>query len=232
MPDDSPKGPCAKMLGVRGVPLLLAGCLAVAATATGCGSSSEKAIPFSPPTTGAPPFATVGPSKPAGAFTELAHDTNDGLSWNLSQAPGTGGGTCWKLETGPSVDLIQSQIECRYPTDPKATDDFNTEWPFETGAMTGHDIFVGFVRKPIEDAEFQFVGDKSAKPVYIDKDTGTVVWAGKSRPLMAAAQITMADSSKIDCGPGDIQASAQLTNKSDAEIVKARQFVWTCIMDV
>ena len=58
------------------------------------------------------------------------------------------------------------------------------------------------------------------------------MWAGKSRPLMAAAQITMADNSKIDCGPGDIQGSAQLDDKTEKQILKARQFVWTCIMDV
>lgn len=220
------------MLGVRGVPLFLAGCLAVSVAASGCGSSSEKTIPFSPPATGAPPFSALGGAKPAGGFTELAHDTNDGLSWKLSQGPGTDGATCWKLETGPSVDLIQSQVECRYPADAKATDDFNTEWPFETGAKTDHDIFVGIVRKPITDAQFQFVGDKTAKPVYIDKKHGLVVWAGKSRPLMAAAQITMPDNSKIDCGPGDVQSSAQLADKTDAQIIKARQFVWTCITDV
>ncbi len=220
------------MLLVRGVPLLVAGCLAVGVAVSGCGSSSGKTIPFAPPTTGAPPFSALGSAKPAGAFTELAHDTNDGLSWKLSQAPGTAGATCWKLETGPSVDLILSQVECRYPTNPKATDDFNTEWPFETGAKTDHDIFVAFVRKPIKDAQFQFVGDKTAKPVYIDKKNGVVVWAGKSRPFMAAAQITMPDNSKIDCGPGDIQAAAQLADKSQRQILKARQFVWTCITDV
>jgi hypothetical protein len=231
-PDARTKGVRAMMLGVRGVSLWLAGCLAVTVALGGCGSSSEKSIPFSTPTTGAPPFSALGSAKPAGAFSEVAHDTNDGLSWKLSQAPGTGGATCWKLETGPSVDLIQSQVECRYPTNPRATDDFNTEWPFETGAKTGHDIFVGFVRKPIKGAEFQFVDNSTAKPVYINNDNGTVVWAGKSRPFMAAAQIMMADNSKIDCGPGDIQASAQLADKTDVEIVKARQFVWTCIMDV
>jgi hypothetical protein len=220
------------MLFVRGVPLLLAGCVAAAAAVSGCGSSSHKAIPFSPPTTGAPPFSALNSPKPAGTFAELVHDTNDGLSWKLSQAPGTDGATCWKLETGPSVDLTLSQIECRKAADPKATDDFNAEWPFETGAKTDHDIFVAFVRKPINDAQFQYVGDKTAKPVYIDKDKGIIVWAGKSRPFMAAAQITMPDGSKLDCGPGDIQSSTQLDGKTDQQILKARQFVWTCTIDV
>ena len=197
----------------------------------GACSSSKTAIPFSPPTTGAPPFSTSAGVKPAGAFTEIAHDTNDGLSWKLSKAPGTNGGTCWKVETGPSVDLIQTDVECRAALAAGVPDDIATEWPFETGAKTDHDIFVAFARKPIKDAQFQYVDGKTAKPTYLDKKNGVVAWAGKSKPTMAAAQITMADDSKIDCGPGDVQSSSQLADKSEKEISEARQFVWTCIAD-
>jgi hypothetical protein len=194
----------------------------------GCGSSSP---PFATPTT-----ETRSTGTPTGAFTKVAEKTSDGLHWRLSNAPGAGGTTCYKLETGPSVDLIQSAMQCPNPPTKTATPDFNTEFPFETGATTAHDIVVAVTRHPINDAQIQFVVPagapaKTAKPVYIDKQNGVVVWAGKSRPFVGGMQITLSDNSKIDCGPGDVQSASQLSGKSDPDILKARQFVWSCIVD-
>jgi hypothetical protein len=143
-------------------------CAALALIA-GC-SSSAKSIPFATPTTQAP-----SPEQPTGAFRKLAERTNGGLHWKLSQAPGNNGHTCWRLETGPPVVLIQSALECRAPADPNAGTDFNTEFPFETDTTTGYDIVVGFVRRPVKNAQFQYVGGKTADPVFVDKKQGVVV---------------------------------------------------------
>jgi hypothetical protein len=174
--------------------------------------------------------------QPTGSYAQVAKATNDGLSWRLSKAPNNNGDTCWKLETGPSVDLIQSAVMCDGPPQTTAGADFNTDFPFETGATTPHDIAVGLVHQPIQDAQFQFIDPTTknitnAKPTYINKDDGTVVWAGKSKPYLAAATITLKDGSKIDCGPGDIQSAQQLFDKTAAQILKKRQYVWTCISE-
>ncbi|HET9729756.1 MAG TPA: hypothetical protein VFR41_10065, partial [Acidimicrobiia bacterium] len=113
----------------------IVGCIALAAVSSCSSGSSGPA--FAPPTTGAPSSI-----QPTGAFTKIAERTNDGLHWRLSQAPGAQGTTCWKLETGPSVDLIQSQVECRAAPSKVATADYNTELPFATSATTDHDIVV------------------------------------------------------------------------------------------
>jgi hypothetical protein len=198
--------------------------------AAGC--SSSKPPPFASPTTEAP-----SNGKPTGSFTKIAEQTNDGLHWRLSQAPGANGTTCWKIETGPAVDLVDSALSCSPPPTASADPSFNAEFPFATGATTGHDIVVGLVHKPITDAQFQFIDPATknlttAKPVWIDKQNGNFVWAGKSKPLAGSVQVTLADNSKLDCGPGDIQSAGQLGDKTAQQIVKKRQLDWTCTFDV
>jgi hypothetical protein len=198
----------------------------------GAGCNSSSSPPFASPTT-----ETRSTREPTGAFTKIAEQTNAGLHWRLSQAPGAGGQTCWKLETGPSVDLIQSALECSPPPQADVGADFNAEFPFETGATTNHDIVVGLVHQAITDAQFQFIDPRTkmitnGKPVFIDRETGTIVWAGPSRPYVASVLTTLNDGSKLDCGPGDIQSASQLSDKTEQQILKKRQLVWTCTMEV
>jgi hypothetical protein len=206
------------------------GCLAAAIAISACGSSGGRHTLVTPST------EVRAPEQPSGAYTKVANGTNEGLSWRLSKAPNKNGDTCWKLETGPSVDLIQSAVMCDGAPKSGVGADFNTDFPFETGATTPHDIAVGLVHQAIQNAQFQFIDPTTknittAKPTFIDKQNGTVVWAGKSKPYLAAATITLADGSKIDCGPGDIQSAQQLSDKTEAQILQKRQFVWTCISE-
>ena len=210
------------MTGVGGT-FQRAACLG-AAVALLAACSSSKHVTYVTPTTGARSTA-----KPAGPFKEIAHGTDDGLSWKLSEAGGPAGTTCFKLETAPTVDLIQSDVECPPTPNPNAGDDFNTEFPFETGAKTDHDIVVGVVRKPLKSAEFQFVDGPNAKPKFLDKKRGIVVWAGKSRPFVGSVALTLEDGFDLGCGPGDIQSAEDLGGKPEKQLLDARRFVWTCI---
>jgi hypothetical protein len=79
----------------------------------------------------------------------------------------------------------------------------------------------------VNDATFQFTDHSTRKPVFIDKDQGIVVWAGKSRPFVGSVALIV-DNGDFGCGPGDITSADQLAGKTEREVLDARQFVWTC----
>ncbi|MGQ0826390.1 MAG: hypothetical protein ACT4OX_15405 [Actinomycetota bacterium] len=185
-----------------------------------------------PPTTvgSTTPLVTTANGEPAreGEFEELASGDDDGLEWTLSRAPASGGGVCWRLETNPELDLVREPTHCDSAVPPDTPLGFRIDFPYSSGITTDHDIVVGVVPAPIDSAEFGFADGTSAEPTYLDEEAGIVVWAGASRPVAGSVDIA-AEGLRYGCGPGDVTSALQLYGQSDAQLIDARQFVWTCL---
>ena len=92
-------------------------CAAVALTACSGDDDDTPAIPTTTPDQTTPLVTTPnGEPKQEGDFVQVADGDDDGLEWTLYRAPATAGGTCWKLETKPAVDLLQEPLHCQSPT--------------------------------------------------------------------------------------------------------------------
>jgi hypothetical protein len=200
--------------------------LAVAALVGACGGDARREPDATTTTTRAP--AVAAPT-PAGDFAVLAGGNASGLRWTLSRAPASDDGTCWRIETDPPVDLLLGSTECRPRPDPAQPRDFGTEFPFGTGATGEYDIVVGVVPGGVAGAEFAFVDGTTEPARFLDREQGIVVWAGTSRPFLAAVTLTTSDGERLGCGPGDVMRASQLVGKTDQELLDARRYVWTCM---
>lgn len=196
------------------------------------GIAVQVALPPADETTDVLP--RVGPSPPevVGAFTTLASGRSAGLAWQLAQAPGTSGATCWKLETVPAVDLLRPDPVCVAAAGSAAGGrGFAVRFPFQSGATGALDIVVGVVPEPVRAAQLAFVDGSTAAPTYLDQKHGIVLWAGRSRPFLGAGTITLADGATLSCGPGDVIAIGQLAGKSEQELLEYRGYPWSCVED-
>ncbi len=214
--------------------------LLLAAACSGGGDDGEAADA----TTTRPAYTTTtpGPTTPLvttpngepqreGDFEEVASGDDGGLEWTLSRAPAAGGGVCWKLETDPELTLVREPEHCDgvLPADMPVA--FRADFPYAGDIRSGadHDIVVGVIPAEIEKAEFGFADGSSAPPTYLDVASGIVVWAGSSRPVAAAVEITLADGTPLGCGPGDVTSALELYEAPEAKLLDIRQFVWTCL---
>ena len=84
------------------------------------------------------------------------------------------------------------------------------------------------VPEEIATAEVEFVDKSKADPSFVDKHSGVVVWAGKSRPIAGSMTITMPDGYEVGCGPGDVTNALQLSDEEEAKILETRRHPWTC----
>jgi hypothetical protein len=167
--------------------------------------------------------------EPPAGFEVVASGRSGGLGWTLSSKPGDDGATCWHLDTEPEVEQLQSDTECLRKYDPKLPRAFATEFPFGTAATGNHDIVVAIVPGRVRKAAFGFANGDRSEPTYLDEDAGVVLWAGESRPYLAGVAITLADGTRLGCGPGDTTSASQLEGRTEAELLDIRQFVWTCL---
>jgi hypothetical protein len=176
------------------------------------------------------PLVTTPNGEPVqeGDFVEVANGDDDGLEWTLYRAPAAAGGTCWKLETEPAVDLLQEPTHCQSPV-PTEERWFRIDSPYATGATEDHDIVVVSVPEKVKSATVQFVDEsEEAEPTFLDEENGLVVWAGKSRPFLGSMTITMPDGYEVACGPGDISNALQLSEEPEPKILETRRHPWTC----
>ena len=166
---------------------------------------------------------------PPDGFTVVASGWASGLHWTLSRKPGPDGATCWHLASRPPLKLLQSDTECLPRNDPRRSRSFATELPFGTDATGSHDVVVAVLSDRVKNAEFGFDDGSRSAPVYVDRASGVVVWAGPSRPFVTSVSITLADGLQLGCGPGDVTHASQLQGRTEVDLLDIRRFAWTCL---
>ena len=193
------------------------------------GENLDVTPPPAAETTSQLPVAGPPAPQPVGAFAAVASGNKDGLAFTVSRAPSTLGGTCWRIETTPKVDILDTTQRCYPARDPKEDRALAVEFPFQSGATGANDIVVGVVPEQVKDATFAFSDGSTAKPVVLDNGQGVIVWAGKSRPFAGALTMTMADGAVFGCGPGDVTKPEQITGLTERQLLDDRKFFWSCL---
>jgi hypothetical protein len=184
-----------------------------------------------------PPADQIGVSDrppavvPTGPFEPVAQGTSpDAGAWQLMRAPGTDGGTCWRLDTAAPLDPVAATnpdgVTCLAAVDPDAAADEQVQVVVDAGSIAPFDAVVAVVPAGSTRAEVQFA-DRRSEELTIDPG-GFVVRIGPKEPLAVVLEVTT-PGGVVSCGPGTVTEVGDLETMPPDERAVLDRSPWLCL---
>jgi hypothetical protein len=175
-------------------------------------------------------------SKPDGDFEAVRSGTTAGVRWTLLRAPGTGGGSCWRLEADPPLTPVSEHFSpfpdgarCVLPPSPDEDLDQRIAVVVDAdAAQTPYDALVVVVPPEVRSVEMAYPDGKLV-PLEIDRATGTVVWISPPERPGVVLMVTDGDGRSVNCGPGYVSEIDDVTKLGPDEIANLRSLIWSCV---
>jgi hypothetical protein len=166
--------------------------------------------------------------EPAGPFTTVASGEEAGVAFELSAAPATRDGRCWRVSTrvlaAPGARPAVSEPRCVAPAPLRDPEDA------EVLLRVGPDAefsMVGVVVPPGAGVEVFLVGGSSRAVPLTDPAGGFALYLGPRDPAPGYVRVTLGAVS-VGCAGGDVLEVSDLIGLDAEEIEALRTFPWTC----
>ncbi|WP_334143225.1 hypothetical protein [Rhabdothermincola sp.] len=175
-------------------------------------------------------------SKPDGDYQAVRSGTTAGVRWTLQRAPGTNGGSCWRLEADPPLTPVGEHFapfpggaRCVLPPSPDEDLDQQIAVVVDAdAAQTPYDALVVVVPPEVRSVEMAYPDGKLV-PLEIDRATGTVVWISPPERPGVVLVVTDGDGRSVHCGPGYVSEIDDVTKLGPDEIANLRSLIWSCV---
>ena len=195
---------------------------------------TEYGIDVSP---SAPPEDQVGTSLrppsvvPVGPFETVAEGTGTAGAWQLLRAPGTDGGTCWRMETDAPLDAVATTqadgVTCISAFEPDGLSDDQVQVVVDAGTATPFDALVAAVAPGSTQAQIQ-LADGTTQSLAIEPG-GFVVWVGPKAPPAVVLEVTAPNGELVTCGPGVVSSLADYEELPLSERETLDRAPWLCL---
>lgn len=184
-----------------------------------------------------PPDDQIGGSTPrpsvvpVGPFETVATGTAGGGGWQLLRAPGSDGGSCWRMDAQVPLDPVAATqadgVSCIGAFDPTASADEQVQVVVDAGTGAPFDAVVAAVAPGSTEAEVQ-LADGTTHPLAIDPG-GFVVWTGPKTPLAVVLELTAPDGNVVTCGPGPVSSLDDLDLLPADDLATLDRAPWLCL---
>jgi hypothetical protein len=186
----------------------------------------------------APPAEQIGASarrpavEPTGPYEQVAQGTAPETGdWQLWRAPGTDGGTCWRLDVGAPLDPIAATqpdgATCIEAIDPTGAADEQVQVVVDAGAGAPFDLVVVTTPPGASSARIR-LADGTARPLTIDPG-GFAVWVGPEQPVAVVLDVTAPDGEVVTCAPGAVTEFEDLEVLTREAIEQLDRQPWLCL---
>jgi hypothetical protein len=186
----------------------------------------------------APPADQIGASasrpsvEPTGPFEQVAQGTAPETGdWQLWRAPGTDGGTCWRLDVAVPLDPVAATqpdgTTCIAAVDPTSSADEQVQVVVDAGAGAPFDLVVATVPPGSSSARIR-LADGTAHPLTIDP-AGFAIWIGPERPVAVVLDVAAPSGEVVTCAPGAVTEFDDLESLTREAIEQLDRQPWLCL---
>jgi hypothetical protein len=160
---------------------------------------------------GAPAVDT--PSTP---FWPLATGTTAGVTYQVSRAGSRDGGSCWRTTTMPPYDAVigngpEHDVCLRNVS---GSDDPADQVQFVVDAGQQSYFEMLGVQLPPGATAVLTLGDGTTTPM-VPGPTGLALYVGSAAPIAGYLEVTLADGTKLACGPGSVTSASEATGATN-----------------
>ena len=173
-------------------------------------------------------LVTSTAAEPVGPYTQVADGSMSGVTYHVFRSASSKGGTCWRVDATPAYDDPIARGADRHVCVPSLTEsgDPADEAQFVVDASDRSVYEMIGALLPHGATAVLTMGDGTTRTLPVDAN-GLALYVGPPAPIAGYLEVTLADGTKLACGPGSVTSASDATGggplASDGEVDPIRQ---------
>jgi hypothetical protein len=198
------------------------------------GMSYDVKYGGSAPAVTAPPANQIQPTEaknpePAGSYVTVQSGNTDGVTWALQRAKSTVAGyECWRWQSTPTIAIVAADAHgnrCIPVIDP--TDDPSNQAVFVASSNGKGKFDLLAIRLPVN-ARSVAVSPIGGQATTAPASGDAFVWVGPVADKAGFAVVTLADGTRLLCGPGSITLPSDWSSVDATKKAQLMASPWAC----